>query len=120
MHVFLRKSGLCAFDPNYKLGDRKSIASCHAYRKFFTNQLVNSKVNPEIHEMLLECKIGLASAYYGLIKNKIRTEYEIGIDNLTINEDNRLKKKVIELQVKYDQRDKLIARINVLEEKLKS
>ncbi len=44
--------------------------------------------------MLLECKIGLASAYYGLIKNKIRTEYEIGIDNLTINKDNRLKKKV--------------------------
>jgi hypothetical protein len=56
----------------------------------------------------------------GLIKNKIRTEYEIGIDNLTVNEDNRLKKKVNELQVKYDQRDKLIARINVLEEKLKS
>ena len=118
----MRKSGLRAFDPIYKLGDRKSIDSCHAYHKFFTNQLVNSKVNPEIHEMLLERKIGLAFAYYGLTitKYKIRTEYEIRIDNLTINEDNRLKKKVNELQVKYDQRDKLIARINVLEEKLKS
>jgi hypothetical protein len=34
-----------------------------AFVKFTTTQLVNSQVNPEIREMLLGHKIGLASAY---------------------------------------------------------
>jgi integrase len=36
----------------------------HGFRKFFTTQLINSKVNPEIKEMLLGHKIGLGSCYY--------------------------------------------------------
>ena len=34
-------------------GNRKSVARAHGFRKFFTTQLINSKVNPEIREMLL-------------------------------------------------------------------
>ena len=37
------------------------------------------------------------------------------VSELTINEENRLKKKVNELQVKYDRVDQLVARINLLE-----
>jgi hypothetical protein len=36
----------------------------YGFRKFFTTQLINSKVNPEIEEMLLGHKIGLASCYH--------------------------------------------------------
>ena len=43
---------------------RQDITIAHGFRKFFTTQLVNSKVNPEIREMLLGHKIGLASCYY--------------------------------------------------------
>ena len=37
---------------------------------------------------------------------------------LTINEENRLKKKVNELQVKYDKIDALVSRIDYLEKQL--
>jgi hypothetical protein len=37
------------------------------------------------------------------------------VNELTINEENRLKKKVNELQVKYDSVDQSVARINLLE-----
>jgi integrase len=43
---------------------RKQIPIFHGFRKFYTKQLVDSKLNPEIREMLLGHKIGLASAYY--------------------------------------------------------
>jgi len=43
---------------------RKEVPILHGFRKFFTTQLVNSKLNPEIREMLLGHKIGLASCYY--------------------------------------------------------
>ena len=59
----LVKSGLRTIDHTIKY-KRKEVAKCHGFRKFFTTQLVNSKVNPEIREMLMGHKIGLASVYY--------------------------------------------------------
>jgi integrase len=44
IHALLIKSGLRDFDPNYKLGDRRNIASSHGFRKFWTTQVINSKV----------------------------------------------------------------------------
>ena len=66
----------------------------HGFRKFFTTQLVNSKVNPEIREMLLGHKIGLASSYYKPTSNEMMSEYEKAIDNLTIDPANRLQRKI--------------------------
>lgn len=43
---------------------KKAVPAAHGFRKFFTTQLVNLKVNPEIREMLLGHTIGLAGAYY--------------------------------------------------------
>jgi integrase len=43
---------------------RKQIPIFHGFRKFCTKQLVDSKLNPEIREMLLGHKIGLTSCYY--------------------------------------------------------
>ena len=46
-----------------KAGVRSSeVPLVHGFRKFFTTQLVNPKINPEIREMLLGHKIGLTSA----------------------------------------------------------
>lgn len=44
--------------------------------------------------------------------------YMIALYDLTINEENRLKKKVDELQIKYDKMDRLVARIEMLEKQL--
>jgi hypothetical protein len=42
---------------------KKEVAACHGFRKFFTTQLINTKINPEIREMLLGHMIGLASVF---------------------------------------------------------
>jgi integrase len=56
-------SGLRQIDHQNRY-KRKTIPIFHGFRKFFTKQLVDSKLSPEIREMLLGHKIGLASAYY--------------------------------------------------------
>jgi len=87
MNNNLIKSGLRTVDNTGY--NRKEVALAHGFRKFFTTQLINSKVNPEIREMLLGHKIGLASCYYRPTQEEMLKEYEKGIDNLTINAKNR-------------------------------
>lgn len=87
----------------------------HGFRKFYTTQLVNSKVNPEIREMLLGHKIGLASSYYKPTVGEIMTEYEKAIDNLTIDPANRLQRKVEILTIEKSRLDVLEAKYQQLE-----
>lgn len=62
-------------------------------------QFVDSKLNPEIREMLLGHKIGLASAYYKPTVQEMLNEYEKAINSLTINEENRLRKRIEQVQI---------------------
>jgi integrase len=82
---------------------RKQIPIFHGFRKFYTKQLVDSKLNPEIREMLLGHKIGLASAYYKPTVQDMLNEYLKAANLLTINEENRLKQKVETLEIEKSQ-----------------
>lgn len=84
-------SGLREIDHKNRY-KRKQIPIFHGFRKFFTKQLVDSKLNPEIREMLLGHKIGLASAYYKPTEQEMLNEYLKAVDLLTINEENRAKR----------------------------
>ena len=99
--------------------DKEKTAIAHSFRYFFTKQLVESKVNPEIREMLLGHKIGLASAYYRPTEEEMYAEYEKAIDNLTINEENRLRKKVEKLEVDKLEYEALAADIARIKKKVK-
>jgi integrase len=68
---------------------RKEVARAHGFRKFFTTQLVNSGLIPEIREMLLGHKIGLTGAYYRPTVDEMLKEYHKAIDLLTIDSSNR-------------------------------
>jgi len=83
------------------------VPIAHGFRKFFTTQLIQSKINPEIREMLLGHKIGLASAYYRPTIEQMYEEYEKGLDSLTINEENRLRKKVETLTIEKSRLDRI-------------
>jgi site-specific recombinase XerD len=91
LSVILLKS--CVRTKNHNR-DRKEVARAHGFRKFFTTQLINSNVNPEIREMLLGHKIGLTSCYYRPTQKDMLNEYLKAVDSLTINEENRLKLKL--------------------------
>jgi hypothetical protein len=85
------------------------IPFLHGFRKFFTKQLVDSKLNPEIREMLLGHKIGLASAYYKPTQEDMCNEYLKAVNLLTIKEENRLKLKLERVQIEKSKLDELKA-----------
>jgi hypothetical protein len=82
---------------------RKEVMASHGFRKFATTNMIRSKVNPEAREMLLGHSIGLSNSYYMPDANEILQEYLKAVDLLTINEENRLKRKVEELSSEADQ-----------------
>jgi len=108
LDTLLLKAGVRTIDHTSR--NRKEVARAHGFRKFFTTQLIKSKLNSEIREMLLGHKIGLASCYYRPTQEDMLREYEKGIDNLTINEENRLKLKLEKsIQIEKSKIDELKA-----------
>jgi integrase len=97
---------------------RKQVPLLHGLRKFMTKQLVDSKLNPEIREMLLGHKIGLTGCYYRPTPQEMYEEYQKAIDNLTIDPANRLKRKVETLTVEKSILDNIASRLNELENKV--
>jgi hypothetical protein len=87
---------------------RKEIAQNHGFRKFCHTTMANARINIEIREMLLGHSIGLSDAYYRPTSEQCLNEYLKVIDDLTINEENRLCKQVQELQEKNQDKDYII------------
>jgi uncharacterized protein YigA (DUF484 family) len=69
--------------------------------------------------MLLGHKIGLAGVYYKPSEDDFLEEYLKAVNNLTINEENRLKMKVEKLEIERSEIDNLELRLKKLEEKTK-
>jgi hypothetical protein len=65
--------------------------------------------------MLLGHKIGLASAYYKPTEQEMLDEYQKAVNNLTINEENRLKIKVKLLEGEKTNYEKLDAKLDALQ-----
>jgi hypothetical protein len=119
LHGRLVKAGLIEKSHNagYK-PNRHPVPMSHGFRKFWMNQAVKSKMNPEIREMLLGHKIGIASSYYRPTEDEMLDEYMKAVDNLTINEENRLMREVKMLKIEANQFEKLAAKIAAIEQKI--
>ena len=97
---------------------RQDVSRSHGFRKFFTTQCVNSRINPEIREMLLGHEIGLASCYYKPTEREMLNEYLKAVNLLTINEENRLKLKLDQkIQIEKSQIESLKADLRSLKMK---
>lgn len=84
--------------------NRKEVQSSHGFRKFFKSQLTLAKVDPDLRELLLgHSKKKLELVYTRLSEQEILQEYYKAIDFLTINPENRLMRKVVELSEKQDE-----------------
>ena len=93
---------------------RKEVSIAHGFRKFFTTQIAGIKVNAEIREMLLGHKIGLMSAYYRPTEEDMLNEYMKAIDALTIDPNQRLKRKVQILEVERSRMDRIELQLKTL------
>jgi integrase len=97
---------------------RKQIPMAHGFRRFFNTALMNADVHPSFKKLLMGHSVQLDEVYYDKGSDKSRSklleEYCKAIDALTINEENRLRKKVEELTVEKSQMDRLESQVNEL------
>jgi integrase len=98
---------------------RKDVAIAHGFRKFFATMCASSKVDPEIRERLLGHDIGLTLDYVKTTEQEIYQEYQKAFDLLTINEENRLRKKVETLLVEKSRLEVLSRDVELLKVKYK-
>jgi len=94
---------------------RQNIMVAHGFRKFFTEQCVNARVNPEIREMLLGHKMGLMSSYYRPNETDMYEEYQKAEDNFTIDPNQRLRKQLEITNVEKSRLDRIEQKMNLME-----
>jgi integrase len=103
VYTLLVKTGIRIIGSNRR--NRKDISMTHGFRKFYETMLVISN----IHETIIRKLTGhsengnLTQRYARQTEEKMLDEYMKAVDNLTINEENRLKHKVTELTEKQDE-----------------
>jgi integrase len=83
----------------------------HSFRKFFNTCLMNSNVAYSFKELLMGHSVKLDDVYYDkdneTSRQKIIVEYMKAVDALTINEEYRLKKKIVEYEDKLKDAPKI-------------
>lgn len=91
---------------------RKPVMRCHAFRKMFNTICIRNNVNHVIKEKLMSHKTGLQLDYnYYRPDNEndeLLKEYLKVVNDLTIDESNRLSKQVQELKEKNEDKDYVI------------
>ncbi len=105
----------------------KQVHMWHGFRKFANTQMVKSEMNIATKEMLLGHSVGLDDRYYRPTPNDLLEEFLKAVDLLTINEENRLRKKVEVLKAERDEIEMLKGRVqqkddrvSVLEKQMQS
>jgi hypothetical protein len=93
----LEKTGV-----KYRSSERKVVKKTHGMRKFNLSTLISAGVNPIVKEMLIGHKsvLGLDNNYYKPTEQQVLQEYLKAVDFLTINDEHRLQRKVVELTQK--------------------
>jgi integrase len=108
MRFLIRKAGLPFED----------LQPDHGLRKFFNTALMNSDVAYTFKELLMGHSVKLDDVYYDRdnekSQQKILLEYMKAIDALTIHDEYRLKKKIVE----YEEKLKDVPKVEQLESHL--
>ena len=90
----------------------------HGFRKFFSTQLVKADLKTELRWLLEGHRLKANDpAYVKLEEKDLLEEYLKAVNNLTINEENRLRNQVEILKVDKSRMDMLEAKIQKLEKK---
>ncbi len=98
---------------------RKSVPQVHGLRKAFSTFALNSKMDIIKRMMLEGHSVGIDEHYCKPSEADLLEEYMKGVDNLTINEENRLKRKVEKLEVEKSYVDQLRLEIEQIKKVIK-
>jgi integrase len=99
----LERSGIVPLTPlkeGQKRGQKRNhIARSHGFRKFVITTMINKRINETIRNLLTDHSVKLDKNYYGKTEEDMLSEYVI-VDDLTINDENRLRRENEMLKVK--------------------
>ena len=79
---------------------RYPIPRSHGFRRFVITTMINKRINETIRNLLTDHSVKLDKDYYYPTEEEKLAEYLKVVDDLTINDENRLKRQVEILQVK--------------------
>ena len=106
VRALLQRTGV---RPAQEIYQRTELMLSHGFRKFFKTTCINAGMHPLYSEYVMGHRSGLTKPYFKptdqelLEGNDKALGYVGAINDLTINEEYRLAKKVNELQLKNDQ-----------------
>ncbi len=114
------KSGIRKINHNFTGRERTPVPLNHGYRKWWMGEAVNAKMQPERREMLLNHRIGLASAYYRPTESEMLAEYMRAIDNdyFIISEEKKLKRRVEVLTIEKSKVDLALSQIEDMKKRI--
>jgi integrase len=102
----------------YGKDHRNEVPAVHGLRKFCITQMARAKVDTEIAKLLTGHSIGVRGRYLNYSEDDLLQEYLKALDLLTINETNRLRKKVDILKEKEDEIKRLTERLESYESQI--
>jgi integrase len=115
MSVFnlLIKTGIRTVDHVNSRRARKDVKMTHGFRKFFETMLVNSNIHETIIRKLTghSDRTNLTQLYSKQTEDEMLEEYMKAADNLTINEENTLRRKVEVLTIEKSKVDLALSQI---------
>jgi integrase len=117
----LYKSGVHKLEPrteDHTKDKRKDTARATGFRKFVITTMAEAGVDFEIRESLVGHSLGLSAHYLRHSEQTMIHEYLKAVDSLTINEENRLKRKVKMLSMDLSKFDELSEKIVEMNKKL--
>ena len=84
---------------------RHEFKSTHSFRKIFETKCQNAKMNHNNIKLLMDHSLGESQNYHRPIQDELLQDYLRAVDFLTINDENKLKKKILELTERQDEID---------------
>jgi integrase len=94
---------ICSKHHNSSNGsERKAVHRAHGLRKYLLTALAEADVDPQYRKMLLGQDIGIDKSYLKPSDQQLLQKYVRVIDSITINNEHRLQRKVVELTQKQD------------------
>ena len=118
----LMERALWAQGIRTKLNDgkkRHEFQVDHGYRKFFKTRCELGGMKPINIEKLLSHSTGISDSYYRATEQELLDDYLKAMDSLTIDERNKLKKRIDKLEEKNEDEKYIIkAKLQEKEEKI--
>jgi hypothetical protein len=103
-------------DPDKK---RHEFKSTYGFRKFFETKCQKAKMNHNNIKILMDHSLGESQNYHRPTEEDTLEDYLNAIDLLTISEENRLRKKVENLEIEKTQINRIELKLQLLEKKFR-